>query len=52
MPGWWFSVLDIVDVLIDKNDHQKTRNYLKYLKAYLKKEKYEVVSSTTQLKHA
>ena len=47
---WWFSVLDIVAVLTDQNDYAKTRNYWKYLKAKLKKEKSEVVSATTQLK--
>ena len=47
---WWFSVLDIVAVLIDQNDYNKTRNYWKYLKAKLKKENSQVVSATTQLK--
>ena len=47
---WWFSVLDIVAVLTDQDDYTKTRNYWKYLKAKLKKEKSEVVSATTQLK--
>lgn len=47
---WWFSVLDIVAVLTDQDDYAKTRNYWKYLKTKLKKEKSEVVSATTQLK--
>lgn len=47
---WWFSVLDIVTVLTDQDDYTKTRNYWKYLKAKLKKEKNQVVSDTTQLK--
>lgn len=47
---WWFSVLDIVAVLTNQDDYGKTRNYWKYLKAKLKKEKSEVVSATTQLK--
>jgi len=47
---WWFSVLDIVSVLTDQDDYTKTRNYWKYLKAKLKKEKSQVVSNTTQLK--
>ena len=47
---WWFSVLDIVAVLTDQEDYTKTRNYWKYLKAKLKKEKSQVVSATTQLK--
>lgn len=47
---WWFSVLDIVALLTDQNDYTKTRNYWKYLKAKLKKENNELVSTTTQLK--
>lgn len=47
---WWFSVLDIVAVLRDENDYNKTRNYWKYLKAKLKKENSELVSATTQLR--
>jgi len=47
---WWFSVLDIVALLTDQNDYNKTRNYWKYLKAKLKKENSQVVSVTTQLK--
>lgn len=47
---WWFSVLDIVAVLTDQDDYTKNRNYWKYLKAKLKKEKNELVSATTQLK--
>jgi cell filamentation protein len=47
---WWFSVLDIVAVLTDQNDYTKTRNYWKYLKTKLKKEKNELVSATIQLK--
>lgn len=47
---WWFSVLDIVAVLTDQSDYAKTRNYWKYLKAKLKKEGSQLVSTTTQLK--
>ena len=47
---WWFSVLDIVAVLTDQDDYNKTRNYWKYLKAKLKKEGNELGSATTQLK--
>jgi cell filamentation protein len=47
---WWFSVLDIIAVLTDQDDYNKTRNYWKYLKAKLKKENSELVSATTQLK--
>ena len=47
---WWFSVLDIVGAINEQNDHEKNRNYWKYLKAKLRKEQSEVVSDTTQLK--
>ena len=47
---WWFSVLDIVAVLTNQDDYSKVRNYWKYLKAKLRKEKSELVSSTTPLK--
>ena len=47
---WFFSVLDIVGVLNDQSDFEKNRNYWKYLKAKLKKEKNQLVSATTQLK--
>ena len=47
---WWFSVLDIVGVLNEEPDYTKVRNYWKYLKAKLKKEKNQLVSATTQLK--
>jgi len=47
---WWFSVLDIIAMLTNQDDYNKTRNYWKYLKAKLKKENSQVVSITTQLK--
>lgn len=47
---WWFSVLDIVGVLNEEKDYTKVRNYWKYLKAKLKKENFQLVSATTQLK--
>jgi cell filamentation protein len=28
---WWFSVLDVVAVLTDQDDYNKTRNYWKSL---------------------
>ncbi|MDD3787424.1 MAG: Fic family protein [Petrimonas sp.] len=46
----WFSVLDIVAVLTDQDDYNKTRNYWKYLKTKLKKQNNELVSTTNQLK--
>ena len=47
---WWFSVLDIVGAINQQDDHEKNRNYWKYLKSKLRKEQDEVVSDTTQLK--
>ena len=47
---WWLSVLDIVGAINQQDDHEKNRNYWKYLKAKLRKEQSEVVSDTTQLK--
>ena len=49
---WWFSVLDIVGAINEQDNHEKNRNYWKYLKAKLRKEQSEVVSSTTQLRLA
>jgi cell filamentation protein len=47
---WWFSVLDIIAILTDQLDYNKTRNYWKWLKNKLKEEGSEVVSITNQLK--
>ena len=47
---WWFSVLDIIAAINEQDDYQKTRNYWKYLKTKLKKEKNELVSTTNQFK--
>jgi cell filamentation protein len=47
---WWFSVLDIVGVLRGESDYKKNRNYWKYLKAKLKRDKNQLGSDTTQFK--
>src|SRR5574344_2287432 len=47
---WWFSVLDVIAVLNQQDDYEKTRNYWKYLKAKLKKDGNELGSVTTQMK--
>ena len=47
---WWFSVLDIIGVLRGETDYTKNRNYWKYLKAKLKREKNQLGSVTTQFK--
>jgi cell filamentation protein len=46
----WSSVLDIVGILNEEPDYNKSRNYWKYLKAILKKESNHLVSANTQLK--
>jgi cell filamentation protein len=47
---WWFSVVDVVGILNQEADYTKVRNYWKYLKIKLNKEKNELVSATNQLK--
>jgi len=47
---WWFSVIDIVQVLTQQPDHQAARNYWKVLKNRLSKEKSEVVTNCNRLK--
>lgn len=47
---WYFSVLDVIGAINEQDDYSKTRNYWKYLKTKLSKERTEVVSATNQLK--
>jgi cell filamentation protein len=47
---WMFSVLDIVAVLTNQDDYEKTRNYWKYLKAKFIKANNDLGSVTTQMK--
>ena len=47
---WFFSVLDVVGAINEQPDYTKTRNYWKYLKTKLRKERNELVSATNQLK--
>ena len=47
---WWFSVVDVVGILNQEADYTNVRNYWKYLKIKLRKEKNELVSATNQLK--
>ena len=47
---WYFSALDLIGAINEQDDYQKNRNYWKYLKNKLKKEKPEVVSGANQLK--
>jgi len=47
---WWFSVVDVVGILINSLNYQKNRNYWKVLKSRLKDEGSQVVTECNQLK--
>ncbi len=47
---WWFSVVDIVQVLTQQPDYQAARNYWKVLKNRLKKEGSQSVTNCNRLK--
>ena len=47
---WWFSVVDIVQVLTQQPDYQAARNYWKVLKSRLSKEGSESVTKCNRLK--
>ena len=47
---WYFSVIDILKVLIQQPDYQAARNYWKVLKNRLKKEGSESVTKCNRLK--
>jgi hypothetical protein len=47
---WFFSVVDIIQVLIQQPDFQAARNYWKVLKNRLKKEGSESVTKCNRLK--
>jgi len=47
---WWFSVIDIIQVLTQQTDYQLARNYWKVLKSRLNKEGSEVVTNCNRLK--
>ncbi len=47
---WYFSVVDVVNVLTESNDYQSARNYWKVLKIRLKAEGSELVTNCNRLK--
>ena len=47
---WYFSVVDIIQVLIQQSDYQAARNYWKVLKNRLNKEGSETVTKCNRLK--
>lgn len=47
---WFFSIVDIIQVLIQQSDYQAARNYWKVLKNRLKKEGSESVTKCNRLK--
>ena len=47
---WFFSIVDIIQVLIQQPDYQAARNYWKVLKNRLKKEGFQSVTECNRLK--
>ena len=47
---WYFSIIDIVEILTEQKDYQGARNYWKVLKHRLVKEGNETVTNCNQLK--
>lgn len=47
---WWFSVIDIIQVLTQQPDYQAARNYWKVLKNRLGKEGSQSVTNCNRLK--
>ncbi len=47
---WYFSIIDIVEILTEQKDYQSARNYWKVLKHRLLKEGNETVTNCNQLK--
>jgi hypothetical protein len=47
---WWFSVIDIIQVLTHQTDYQSARKYWKVLKGRLAKEGSQLVTNCYQLK--
>lgn len=47
---WYFSIVDVVGVLVDSKDYQTARRYWNKLKQRLKEEGFEPVTNCHQLK--
>lgn len=47
---WFFSVIDVVQILTEQPDYQLVRNYWKVLKSRLKKEGSQTVTKCNRLK--
>ena len=47
---WYFSIIDVIEVLTEQSDHQGARNYWKVLKSRLLKEGNETVTNCNRLK--
>lgn len=47
---WWFSIIDVVKILVDSCDFQSARNYWKVLKHRLIKEGNQTVTNCNRLK--
>jgi prophage antirepressor-like protein len=47
---WYFSIVDVIEILTEQDSHQGARNYWKVLKHRLTKEGNETVTNCNQLK--
>ncbi len=47
---WWFSVVDVIEILTDQPDHDRARKYWSVMKTRLKQEGAEPATIFSQLK--